>query len=158
MKEKARSAEGEMDAIFSKKVEIRNKINKMNGTRVYEELNLRFQQRTLLEICISAHDAGEDHRTFTQSMVEQVRMLENDMDELDRQLDALNEEEKSLAEELEFAQGSHLGVVEVIDALYSELNGRYCWIVIKQSEILLWFIYSSNFFFCSMFFHFFFFT
>ena len=47
------------------------------------------------------------------------------MDVIDRELGALNEDEKSIGHDLEDAQGSHFGVIQVLEALQSELDGLY---------------------------------
>ncbi len=43
----------------------------------------------------------------------------------------MKEEQMSIAKDLEFAQGSYLEIVEAIDSLYSELDGRYTGYTVK---------------------------
>ena len=83
---------------------------------------LRLQHCNPLEESLSELIA-EEGDLFMKPVGEKVNGLEDEINLIDSQLNSLKEEEKSLAQELEYAQESHFGVVQVIEALQSELNG-----------------------------------
>ena len=111
MKERARIAEEEVKEISSKKMDVSKKINELRGTRLVIEYDLRSEQCRLLEMNISALDEEGDHCGLIESVEKKVKSLEKKMDVIDSQLRALKEEEKSLAQDLEYALGSHFVVV-----------------------------------------------
>ena len=70
---------------------------------------------------ISAHYAAG----LVEPVEERVMILEKKLDVTDVKLDALKQEEASLAQKLEYAQGSRFEVVQVLEALQSELDALY---------------------------------
>lgn len=111
MEERARIAEEEIKEISSKKIDVSKKINEMRTTRVLIEYELRSEQCNLLEMNISALDADGDHCGFLEPFEEKIKSLKKKIDVIDRELNALKEEEKSLDEDLENALGSHFVVI-----------------------------------------------
>jgi len=126
MEERARIAEEEVKEISSKKMNVQKRIHEIERRRAMIEY-LRSQQcNNLLEMNLSAPNVEVDFDgIFTEPVEEKVNCLENEMKVIDGQLGALKEEEKSLSQDLEFAQESHFGVVQVIEALQYELD-EYC--------------------------------
>ena len=125
MEERAHIAKEEVTQILSRKMDLQKKINEMRGSRVLIEYDLRLEQCSLLEMSISALDEGEDHNALTEPVDEKVKSLQEKMDVIDGQLEVLKGEEDSLAQDLDYAYDSHLGAVQVIEALQSELDGLY---------------------------------
>jgi len=124
-KEKGQIAKEEVKEISSKKMNVQKRIQDIAGRRSLIECDLRSKQRNLLEIGLSALNAEEVHHSglLLDQMEEKVKSLKFEMDVIDRELGALKEEEKSFSHDLEDAQGSHFGVVQVLEALQSELDG-----------------------------------
>jgi len=122
MEERARIAEEEVKEISSKKMNVQKRIDEIERRRAMIEY-LRSQQSNLLEMSLSALNAEVDYGgIFTEPVDEKVNCLETEMKVLYGQLGALKEEEKSLAKDLGYAQESHSGVVQVIEALQNELD------------------------------------
>ena len=115
MEERARIAEEEMKEISSKKMDLQERIDEIERRRAMIEY-LRSHQCNPFEMNLSARNAEEP-------VEEQVNCLEDEMKVIDGQLNALIVEEKRLAQDLECAKDSHLGVVQVIEALQYELDG-----------------------------------
>jgi len=73
---------------------------------------------------LSALEAEEEPSEMLMKPLEgEVVYLEGAMDVLDIEFKALKEEEKSLAQDVEEAQSSHFGIVQVLNALQFELDG-----------------------------------
>jgi len=123
MEERARIAEEELEEISSKKMNVQKRIDEIERRRSLIEY-LRLQHSNPPEKNLSVPIAEEDG-IYTKPVEEKVKFLEDEMKLINGKLCALKEEEKSLAQELEYAQESHFGVVQVIEALQSELDG-YC--------------------------------
>ena len=125
MEERARIAEEELEEISSKKMNVQKRFDEIERRRTLIEY-LRSQQCNLLEMNLSAPDAEVDFGgIFTEPVEDKVNCLETEMKVIDGQLGALKEEEKCLDQDIEYAQESHFGVVQVIEALQSELDGYY---------------------------------
>ena len=124
MEERGRIAEEEVKEISSKKVDVQKKIDEIEGRRALIEYNLRTQQCNLLAMGLSALEAEEEpSEMLMKPLEEKVKYLEGAMDVLDIEIGALKEEEKSLAQDVEEAQSSHFGIVQVLNALQFGLNG-----------------------------------
>jgi len=73
---------------------------------------------------LSALEAEEEPSEMLMKPLEgEVVYLEGAMDVLDIEIRDLKEEEKSLAQDVEEAQSSNFGIVQVIGALHFELDG-----------------------------------
>ena len=125
MEERAHIAEEEVTQILSRKMDLLQKVIEMAGRRLVIEYDLRLEQCSLLGMSISALDEGGDHSALTEPVDEKVKTLQKKMDGIDSQLEVLKGEEDSLAQDLDYAYDSHLGIVQVIEALQSELDGLY---------------------------------
>jgi len=124
MEERARIAEEEVKDITSKKMSVLKRIQEIAGRREMIEYNLRTQQCKLLEMDISALDAEkEPSEMLMKPLEEKVKYLEGAIDVLNIEIRALKEEEKSLVQDVEVAESSHFGTVQVLGALQFELNG-----------------------------------
>jgi len=124
MEERARIADEEVKFTTSKKMSVQKRIQEIAGRREMIEHNLRTQQCNLLEMGISALDAEKEiSEMLMKPLEEKVKYFEGAMDVLDIEIGALKEEEKSLAQDVEEAQSSHFGIVQVLDALQFELDG-----------------------------------
>jgi len=122
--ERARIADEEVKEISSKKTDLQKKIVEIEGRRALIECNLQIEQCNLLEIRLSALKTKEEpSEILMQSSEEEVECLEDEMKVIDGELGALKEEEKSLDQNLENSRGSHFEVVQVLEALQSELDG-----------------------------------
>jgi len=117
--ERARIAEEEVTRFLSKKTDLQNKITEMAGRRLIIEYALRLERSSLLEMIIS------DQRGLVEPVEEKVEILEKKLDAMDVKLDAVKQEEVSLRQKLEYAQGSRFEVVQVLEALQSELEALY---------------------------------
>jgi len=123
MGERARIAEEEVEEISSKKMNVQKRIDEIERRRAMIEY-LRSQQCNPLEMSLSALNV-EDDGVSMKSVEEKVKFVDDEMKLMDGQLNALKEEEKSLAQDLEYALESHFGVVQVLEALQSELDGYF---------------------------------
>jgi len=124
MEEGARIAEEEVKDITSKNMNVQKRIQEIAARREMIEHNLRTQQCNLLEMGLSALEAEEEPSEMLMKPLEgKAKYLEGAMDVLDIEIGALKEEEKSLAQDVEEAQSSHFGIVQVLNALQFELNG-----------------------------------
>jgi len=122
MKEKARIAEEEVKEISSKKVNVQKRINEIERRRSLMQY-LRLQHCNPPENNLSDVLIVEENGIFMEPVGEKVNCSEDDINLIDGQLNSLKEEEKNLAEDVEYAQESHFGVVQVIEALQNELDG-----------------------------------
>ncbi len=124
MEEGARIAEEEVKDITSKNMNVQKRIQEIAARREMIEHNLRTQQCKLLEMGISALDADEEpSEMLTKPLEGKINYLEGAMDALYIEIRALKEEEKSLDQDVEEAQSSHFGIVQVLDSLQFELDG-----------------------------------
>ena len=123
MKQKERIAEKEVKEISSKKMDVQKIIEDIVGRRALIEYDLRSEQCNLLEMSLSALDDEEDHSGIMEPMEEKIKSLEDEISVIDRELFAMKEEEKNLAQDLDDAQNSQLGIVQVLESLKSELDG-----------------------------------
>ena len=124
MEEKARIINEEMKEISSKKMCVQKKIEEIEEKRGLIECNLRSEQSDLREMIISALKSGEEPSDILkQSLEEEIKCLEDQIKLTDVELQALTEEGKSLDINLEDAFSSHFGVVQVLQAMQSELDG-----------------------------------
>jgi len=124
MEERARIINEEMKEISSKKMEVHKKIEEIEEKRELIECNLRSEQSDLKEMIISALESGEEpSEILKQSLEEEIKCLEDEIKLTDVELQALKEEGKSLDQNLEDARSSHFGVVQVLLAMQSELDG-----------------------------------
>jgi len=124
MEERARIAEEEVKDNTSKKMNVLKRIQEIAGRREMIEHNLRTQQCKLLEMGIAALDAEEEpSEMLTKPLEGKINYLEGAMDALYIEIRALKEEEKSLDQDVEEAQSSHFGIVQVLDSLQFELDG-----------------------------------
>ena len=121
MEERARIAEEEVKEISSKKMNVQKRIDEIEKRRTMVDY-LRLQHCNPLEMSLSALNV-EDDGVSMKPVEQKVKFVDDEMKLIDGQLNALKEEEKNLAEDLEFAQESHFGVVQVIEAFQSELDG-----------------------------------
>ena len=121
MEERVRIAEEDVEKISSKKMNVQKRIDETERRRSLIEY-LQSQQSNPPEKNLSVLIAEEDG-IFMKPVGVKVNGLEDEMEHIDGQLNSLKEEEKRLARYLEYAQESHFGVVQVIKALKSELNG-----------------------------------
>ena len=110
MEERGRIAEEEVEEISSKKMNVQKRINEIERRRSFiEYLRLKHSnppEKNLSDVLIAEKDG-----IFTKPVEEKVEFLEDEMKLIDGQLNALKEEEKSLAQDLEYALGSHFVVV-----------------------------------------------
>ena len=125
MQEKARIAEEEVKQVLSKRTNVEKGISEETGRRLAIELDLRLEERNLLEMRIFAHDAEEDYTGLMETVERKVGSLKKKMDAVDGQLISLKGEKKSLDYDLEWSRASHFGVVQVIEALDLELDGLF---------------------------------
>lgn len=124
MEERARITEEEVKEITLKKVDLQKRIKETAGRRVVIEYDLRSEQCNLIEMNLSALETDEeDFSGIMKPVEEKIKSLEKKMNVIESELMALKGEEKSLVQDLEDAQGSHVGIVQVLKALQSELNG-----------------------------------
>ncbi len=125
MQEKARIAEEEVKQVLSKRTNVEKGIIEETGRRLVIELDLRLEERNLLEMRIFAHDAEEDYTGLMETVERKVGSLKKKMDAVDGQLISLKGEKKNLDCDLEWSRASYFGVVQVIEALDSELDGLF---------------------------------
>jgi len=118
MEERARIAGEEVKDISSKKMNVQKRIDEIEGRRALIEF-LQSRQSNLLE----RSNVGKDG-LFIKPVKGKVNCLEDEMKLINGKLNALKEEEKSLAQDFKYAQESQFGVVQVIEALQSELDGH----------------------------------
>ena len=124
MEERERIADEEVKDITSKKMNVLKRIQEIAGRREMIEYNLRTQQCKILEMGLSALDAEkEPSEMLMKPLEEKVKYLEGAIDVLNTEIGALKEEEKSLAQDVEVAESSHFGTVQVLGALQLELDG-----------------------------------
>lgn len=119
MKEKVERADEDLQAISSKKDDVQKKIAEIVCSKTLVEYNLRTQQCEALKMSLSALDSDEidlDHQTEFGG--EEIKKLEDELKQMDDDLSALKEEQ----ENLETAQESHVGAVQVLEALVLELD------------------------------------
>ena len=123
MKERARVFEEEVKDISSKQMYLQKRIIELAGRKEAIEYDLRSEQWKLIELNLSLIDSEEDHSEVTGPVEEKITKLEEEMNTTDVELGTLKDEEKSLAQDLTNAQESHIGVVQVLEALQLELDG-----------------------------------
>ncbi len=123
MEERARIAEEEVKEITLKKVDLQKRIKEIAARKVVIEYDLRSEQCNLIEMNLSALETeDEDYSGIMEPVEEKIKSFEKKMNVIESELMALKEEEKSVVIDLEDAQTSHIGVVQVLKALQSELN------------------------------------
>lgn len=123
MEERARITDERLKEISSKKISVKKRIYEVNVRRTMIERDLRSEQLNLLEMRVSAFKTGEEPSEILQiAAKEEINSLEKKLSELDGELRALEEEEKSLDQDLKDTQVSHVRVVQVLQALRSELD------------------------------------
>ena len=121
VEERVRIAKDKVKQISSKKMDVQKQIEDILGRRALIECNLQIEQCNLFELGLSELETGEEpSEMLKQSVEEEVKNYEGQMDVIDG---ALKEEEWSLDQNLKDARSSHVGVVQVLEGLQSELNG-----------------------------------
>jgi len=96
MEERARITDERLKEISSKKTSVQKRIYEVNGRRTMIERDLRSEQLNLLEMRVSAFKTGEEPSEILQiAAKEEINSLEKKLSELDGELRALEEEEKS---------------------------------------------------------------
>jgi len=123
LKERARIIEEEVKDISSKQMDIQKRIIELAERKVPIEYDLRSEQCNLLELNLSLIESEDDNSGVIEPAEEKIKKLEEEMNTIDTELGTLKDEEKSLAQDLINAQGSHIGVVQVLEALQLELDG-----------------------------------
>lgn len=123
MKEKVHKADREQKTISSKKNEVKKKIAEIATRKALVEINLRTQQCEAIEMSLIALDSEDmDTDQIELTSGEQIKALEDELKGMDDVLLVLQEEEESFTEDLETAEGSYLGALQVLEALESELE------------------------------------
>ena len=91
------------------------------------EYDLRSEQCNLIEMRLLALESNEADESLSgiESIEKKVDSFESEIVEIDNELRILNEKEKELDEDLKQAEESHIGVIQVVEALQSELDADY---------------------------------
>lgn len=123
MEERARIADEEVKEVTLKKVDLQKRIKEIAARKVVIEYDLRSEQCNLIEMNLSALETeDDDYSGIMKPMEEKIKSFEKKMNVIESELMALKEEERNIVIDLEDAQASHIGVVQVLKALQSELN------------------------------------
>ena len=122
MVEKARTANHEVKKIKLKKDECRNKIIETSTTKTQSEIDLRIQQCEALELKMSLMAFPETDNVDLASVEERIKTFECDVEKMDFELHALRKEEAELSEDMEDAERSYCGIMEVVNAMQFEFK------------------------------------
>lgn len=123
MKEKVHKADSELKTVSSKMNDVKKRIAEIATRKALVEINLRTRQCEALEMSLMALDSEDmDTEQIELTSSEQIKALEDELKGMDDVLLVLREEEESFAEDLETAEGSYLGALQVLEALESELE------------------------------------
>ncbi len=126
MEEKARIADGELKRIKLDKDSCQNKISEMTRKKTETEFDLRKKQCEAVKLSMSLLDCCETEgkADTLSSLEEMIKQLEGVIEGMNFQLEALGKEETDLSENIEDARNSYHGIIQVLEALKSELNSR----------------------------------
>ncbi len=123
MGEKAQMAADELTKFKQKKNNLLNTINDITSKKTEAEIQLRMNQCKVLELKLDCPKTG-DSKDSLASIEESIKKLEIVVEGMRITLQVLRKEEAELSENVEDAERSHFGIMEVLDGLHSELESQ----------------------------------
>ncbi len=121
MQKKVITAQKELEEASTKKRNVFDKIKEIAAKKVKIEYDLRAQQCEALELNIMSLDDEAGHNDVV--LAEYSAMcLEDEMKVFEDELQSLRKQDAILIEDVEVAEGSFIGVNQVLLALMSELD------------------------------------
>lgn len=127
MEEKARIADEELKKVLCDKDIWKKKIIQKAREKLEAEIDLRTNQCKAIELKLSLHDVDcdeiEEKKNCLSSVEETIKTLEGIVAGMGIELQAIGKEEADLSEEVEDAERSYFGIMQVLDTLKSELKG-----------------------------------
>ena len=126
MEEKAQIADGELKRIKLDMDSCQKKISEMTRKKTETEFDLRKKQCEAVKLSMSLLDCCETEgkADTLSSLEEMIKQREGVIEGMNFQLEALGKEETDLSENIKDARNSYHGIIQVLEALKSELNSR----------------------------------
>jgi len=126
MGKKAQIAADELKKSKLKKNNLLNAINDITSKRTETEIQLRMHQCKALELKLSLLDCPktDDNEDSLTEIEKSIKKLEIIVEGMGFKLQALRKEEVDLSENVEGAERSHFGIMEVLDGLQLELKSQ----------------------------------
>lgn len=123
MEEKARIADGELKKIKLDKDSCQTKISEITRKKTETEFDLRMKQCDAFKLNKSLDcQETESKEDNLSSLKEMIKKLEEVVEGMNFQLEALGKEEADLSDNVEDAENSYNGIIQVLDALESEVK------------------------------------
>ncbi len=122
MEKKVFDVDLELKELTEKKNETRKRMDQLAERKVVVEYELRTLQCEAIESNLLALDSKETDQKGAILVEERIKTLENELNGMEDLLQTLREEEKNLIEDVEVANGSHVGACQVLHALQVELE------------------------------------